>query len=140
MAVTDAIIGYGAIYRVEDAAGSGVYVPLAGITKLQKPNPQRGEADATHMQSPNSAEEQIATLINYGESTYDLTWTPNNVTDTFIEAWAASGETRSAQLVYPNGVIDTVPQFVKGWSGEIPVKDVMTGQLTVKNAGAKVRT
>lgn len=140
MAATEAIIGYGTTIEVENAAGSGVYVELAEITSLTPPDEQVDEIEATHMKSPGRGKEFIQGLSDFGTMSMDMNYIPGSDTDDFILAWKTAGENRSVKVTWPNGAIDTFPGFVKGYSGTSGVSDKMGITLTLRVAGAPVRS
>lgn len=129
-------IAYGTTLHVEDAAGSGVFVKIAEIKSVAKPNAQVDDVEVTHMESPGRAKEYIAGLTDYGETSFDLNWNPGDATDQFIEAWRASGETRATKITYPGAVVDQFPSYVKGYEGGASAPgEALTGSLTIKIAG-----
>lgn len=134
-------IAYGSTLEVEDEAGSGVFVKIAKITSIAKPNAAVDEVETTHMESPGRAKEFEAGLTDYGEVAYDIRWEASSATDLFIEAWRASGETRSVRATYGlGGPNDTFPAFVKGYeAGAGSPGDVFNGTLTLRCAGLPVR-
>jgi predicted secreted protein len=142
MAASAAKIAYGSKLEVENAAGSGVFVQVAEIKSVSKPNASVDEVEVTHMESPGRAKEFIAGLTDYGTIEFDLNFVPNSAADTFIEAWRASGETRSTRVTYgATAVKDTFPSFVQGYEGGASAPgEAMTGTLTLRVAGAVVRS
>lgn len=135
-AVTEAMIGHGSKIEVETAAASGFWFELGEVKGAQKPNPQVAQINATHMGSPDGAEEQVPGLKNYGEMPIPINWVPGNPTDDFVEAW---NDKRQMRVTTPNGITYTFPAFKLGYSGSMPVGELMEGEVTVKVAGAVVR-
>lgn len=135
-------IAYGSTLEVENAAGSGVFVKIAKIKSVTKPNPSTDEVETTHMESPGRAKEFEAGLSDYGTIDYDLNWEPGGTTDTFIEAWRASGETRATRVKYGNTAVrDTFPAFVQSYeAGASAPGELLTGTLTLRVAGLPVRS
>src|SRR5918992_3456345 len=142
MAASAAVIAYGSTLEVEDDADSGVFVAIAEIKSVYKPNAAVDEVEVTHMTSPSRAKEFLAGLTDYGEIAFDINWVPDSATDTFIEAWRASGETRSTRVAYAStGAVDTFPSFVKGYeAGASAPGEPLAGTLTLRVAGAVIRS
>lgn len=140
-APTEAMIGHGTKVEIETAAGSGVWFELGELKGAEKPTAEADEVEATHMGSPGRAKEFISGLTDFGETPLPMNWVPGNPTDEFIESWREGGnENRSIRLTTPNNKVYTWPGFVKTYSGSIPVGELMEGELTVRNAGAVVRS
>lgn len=141
MAASEAVIGYGTIIEVENAAGSGVFVELGEVTSITPPNDAVDQIEVTHMQSPNRTKEFIAGLSDPGEMSVEINHIPGSDTDEFVIAWRTSGEKRSTRIVYPNsGPTDTFPTFVLGYSPTLAVADKLSATLNLKVAGAVVRS
>lgn len=140
-AATQAMIGHGTKVEIETAAGGGVYFELGELKGAQKPNPQVAQVNATHMGSPDAAEEFVRGLTNYGEIPLPMNFVPGNATDDFVEAWREGGnENRSVKITTPNGKVYTFPGFILGYSGSMPVGELMEAELNLKVAGAVTRT
>lgn len=141
MAASAAKIAYGSTLEVETSPGSGTYTTIAEIKSVSKPNASVDDVEVTHMTSPNLAKEFIAGLTDYGDIQFDINWIPGSATDTFLEAWRASGLNRSTRITYPGSIKDTFPAYMKGYeAGAAGPGDVLAGTLTLKVAGAVVRS
>lgn len=142
MAASAAVLAYLSTLEVEDAPNSGVWVFIAEVKSVSKPNASVDEVEVTHMTSPDRAKEFLAGLTDYGETEFDINWVPGGATDDFIEAWRAAGETRATRVSYGNtGAKHTFPAFVKGYeAGASAPGEVLTGTLTLRVAGAVVRS
>lgn len=137
--MTDARIGYGAEFWLDNA--SGVLTQLDEVLSVTPPNPQTNEVDATHMLSPNRRREYVAGLIEDGEGTFEFNYVPGSATDLLIQAALSDGVTRSYKIVIPDGASGweiTGDCIVKGWQRAIPIADRMTATLTVRFTGASV--
>jgi hypothetical protein len=139
-AMTEALIGYGTIFAVESAPGSGSYTQLGEVTSVTPPNLSVDQIDATHMQSPGRTREFIQGLADPGEMSIEMNYIANSATDAFLLAWRTSGLTRSARISYPGSATDTFPAFILGYApGSIDPSDKMSATLSLKVAGAVVR-
>lgn len=137
--MTNALIGYDTGVKVETAAGSGVYFDLGEVTGVTPPNETVDQIDATHMKSPGRTREFIQGLIDPGEMSIEFNHIPGSATDDFLIAWRASGESRNVVITYPNDITDTFPAFILGYSPSMAVADKMSGELSLKVAGAITR-
>lgn len=141
MAASVAKIAYGAKLEVETAPGSAIFTEILEIKSVNKPDPSVDDVEVTHMSSPNLTKEYIPGLSDFGDISFDINWVPGSSTDQFLETWRASGLVRSVRVTYPGNVKDTFPGYMKGYSaGAGSAGDVLAGQLTIKVAGAIVRS
>jgi len=141
MTASAAQLGYGTLFEVETAAGSGTYFTLGEVTNVPPPNFKVDQVEVTHMTSPNRTKEFISGLGDPGDMTLELNWIPGGTTDQFVIAWRSSGETRSSRITYPGGVVkDTFGSFVLGFQPTVTVADKMSASLNLKVAGAVTRT
>ena len=137
--MTDARIGYGAEFWLDNA--SGVLTQLAEVLSVTPPNPQTTEVEATHMASPNRRREYISGLIEDGEGTFEFNYVPGGATDLLVQAAISDGVERSYKIVIPDGSTGweiTGDCIVKGWERSVPIDDRMTATLTVRFTGASV--
>lgn len=130
MADTQAMIGKGTKYEVETYAGSGVFFKVGEVKGITPPAASVGDAEATNMDS--DAEEFVPAFTNYGTSQLVLNWIPGGTSDEFIEQWRESGERRLSKITFKNGAWRLFRNYVQEYSGEIPLKDVMTATLNTK--------
>ena len=73
---TEAQIGLGTQFWLEDDAATPVLTQLGEILSVTPPNPQTEQVEATHMASPNRRREYIAGLIEDGEGTFEFNYVP----------------------------------------------------------------
>lgn len=136
---SSAITGYGAIFSVETAPGSGTYTDLIETTDITAPNAAVDQEEVTHMQSPNRAKEYKAGLADYGDVTEKGNHVPQSATDIFLLAWRADGTTRSCRITYPNSHTQVFPGFVKNYSVDaFTPSNALKRTLVVRVAGAVV--
>jgi len=129
MAESAAILGFGTIFELETAAGSGVFEQIAEVTSLTPPTETTDSVEVTHMESPDMTREFIPGLIDPGEVGLDMNWIPGSDTDDLLRAWR---ERRRARITFPNSVTWTFSAFKTSYSGEAPMEDKMAGSLTAK--------
>lgn len=140
---TAAIIGLGAVFQVNDGASSPTaWHTLGEVTSITPPNLSVDQIDVTHMASPNRTREFISGLTDPGEMTVEMNHVPGSETDAFIIAWRTAGDTRSCRIQWPpSGTpVDTFPAFVSGYEPTLVADDKLSSTLTLKVAGAVVRT
>lgn len=136
-----ALIGSTTKIEVETTAGTGIFTELGEVRGAEKPNAQYDEIEITHMGSPDGAKEYLSGLVDYGEITLSMNWVPGAATDLFLETWREGGnERRSCKITTPNNKVYTFPAFIKGYTGSIPVGEVMEADLVLRVAGAVVRS
>ncbi len=137
--MTGAKIGYGTRFYMQEDAEADELTKLGEVFNVGMPNEQRGEAEATHYESPGQTKEFIATLIDPGELVINLNWVPGDATDDILVAAKASGEVLIMRTVPPGGQMFTYPGIVKGLERDVPIEDRMTNQVTIRVAGAVVQ-
>ena len=131
---TEAMIGYQSVYRIHDGLDPG---ELINITP--------GEATAdrvevTHMNSPDRRREYISGMIDSGEASFEINWSPGNATDLLIRELFTSGDVRTHQIEFPNGVTVDYDATIIGFSKAVPIDDRMTATVTVAVSGAETWT
>lgn len=139
---SQAMIGITSLLEIETVAGVGNYQEIGEVTSLALPNAQVDEIDVTHMGSPDGAREFISGLTDYGEIAVGMNFVPGAATsDDFIDDWREGGnENRSVKITLPNAKVFTFPAFVKGYERSVPVGDKLESTLTLRVAGAVVRS
>jgi len=136
---TEAQIGLGTEFWLDDNAATPVLTKLGEIISVTPPNPQTAEVEATHMGSPNRRREYIAGLIEDGEGTFEMNYVPGSATDVLIRGAQASGLSKGYKIVIPDGTGTWEIEgecIVRGYERSIPIDDRMTATLTVRFTGA----
>ena len=140
---TEAQIGIGAEFWLDDNAVTPVLTKLGEILSIKPPNSQTAEVEATHFGSPSRRREYISGLIEDGEGSFEMNYVPNSATDVLIRADQTSGLTKNYKIIIPNGVgtwkiLGTC--IVKGYERNVPIADRMTATLTVRFTGASTES
>jgi len=130
--MSDAMIGAGMTFQVENAAGSGVYVALAELTSMTPPSATVDQIDVTNMDSPDLTREYIGGFSDPGECSMGMNFVPGSTTDDFIFAWRLANDVRSCKITWPNAVVWTFSGFITGYEIEAPFDDKMSATLTLK--------
>lgn len=145
MAATGAKIGNKTRFYQETPAGSGLYVLVAEVKQISGPTRSRGVADATHLETPDDYEEQIASVKNGGEVSLTLNFRPDDPTHgavSGLEAAFEDGVTRKWRIEWPQFAGSpslTFPGFLTGApEPTISVKDVIAVTVKVKVTGKPV--
>ncbi len=136
--MTEAAIGYGAEFWLDNNAGTPVLTKLGEITGISLPNAQTEEVEATHFGSPDRRREYISGLIDDGEGTFEMNYVPGSATDLLIQGAQASGLAKGYKIVIPDGADTweiTGDCIVRGYERNVPIDDRMTATLTVRFTG-----
>ena len=134
------MIGVTTKIEIETTAGTAIYTEIGEVKSASKPNAQVDQVEVTHMGSPDQVKEYIAGLTDFGEVSLTMNWVPGAATDLFIETWREGGnERRSVRITTPNNKTYTFLGFILGYTGSIPVGDLMEAELNLKVAGAVTR-
>lgn len=140
---TEAQIGLGTEFWLDNNAGTPVLTRLGEIISVTPPNPQTARVEATHMASPNRRREYISGLIDDGEGTFTMNYVPGSATDLLIQGAQLSGLTKGYKIVIPDGVDQWQIEgdcIVTGYERDIPVDDRMVATLTVAFTGASTES
>lgn len=140
---TEAQIGLGTEFWMDDNALTPVLTKLGEIISVTPPNPQTAEVEATHMGSPDRRREYISGMIEDGEGTFEMNYVPGSATDALIRGAQASGLTKGYKIVIPDGTGTWEIEgecIVRGYERNIPIDDRMTATLTVRFTGASTES
>lgn len=137
--MTQASIGYGTKFSLENAAGSGVFVEIAEIDDLTPPNEKADVLDATNFDSPLGYKEFIAGMVDPGELKAAMNFVPGSASETLILAARASRVAFAAKIVFPNGQVWTFSLLVLEYAPAAPADKKMTCTVSGKVSGSIVR-
>jgi hypothetical protein len=100
--MTDARIGWGGkVYLSTDNTEANLTL-LSEVVDTTFPQDETDEVEATHLASPGRRKEFLAGLIDGGEMTLNLNYTPGSATDLLLSAALAAGTTRKVRIVVPD--------------------------------------
>ena len=133
---TQAMIGYGTVFEMADAATPTVFVAMGEIINIDPGEDEDEEVEATHYTSPDKTREYIPGLTTPGQMTVEGNYIPGSPTD--LAMIAARGKKNRGRITLPNGVRKTFPIVRRGYNQAIPLDDRMTFQTNFKRAGATV--
>ena len=130
MSASKAMKGKGSIfaYRVDGVATA--YIAAGEITAITPPPRSRDTLEATHMESPDDAEEHIAGLIRTGDASFTLNLEPDE--DHVLEDMFAAAK-GDYQITFPNGVRMQFFGIASGLAyGEITPEGKLTASFTAR--------
>lgn len=142
-----ATIGWSTIYEIWDAnaeSGAGGFVEICGIYNLSPGAQTADRIDVTSFCSPDRRREYIPGLIDNGEGSFEMNYTPGSPEDQLILSLLNSGDVVEHRITLPPEQGATVRHrvtfeaSVTGYERSIPVDDRMTATVTLAPSGAEV--
>jgi hypothetical protein len=138
--MTDALLGYGSRFAIDDEDSPTNYVEIAEVRSITPPSETIDMIDATHMQSPDRRREFISGLIDGGEASFEMNFIPGNASDqrlnVILNLAAGVSRRRSCKITYPNGVYQIFDGELTGYEKTVPFDDRMGATVTFKVTGA----
>ena len=141
--MTDARIGWGGELWLATDNTEATLTELAEVRECGFPQDETDESEATHLKSPGRRKEFKAGLIDGGEFTATLNYTPGSATDLLLTAAKVAGDTRKVKIVIPDetgvGTADwnlVTSVFVKRYAPDnMTPGDVITATATFRVTG-----
>lgn len=137
--MSNALLGYGSVFEIEDDNSPGVYVPMLEVSSITPPSADLDQIDVTHMQSPNRRREFISGLIDGGECSFDMNFIPGNASDDrlfqLLTLPVGASRTRNCRVSFPNGVTWSFQAELTKYEPTVPFDDKMTATVTFKVTG-----
>ena len=135
MSATQAKIGFGTLFQRGDGATPEGFTTVGELSDIDGPGLELEAVEATHQESPNSAQEFIPGLINAGEvgvtvSFLETDTTQNNVRDDLLNR-----SKRNYRVQFPGGQKWTFSALVTSFALKAPVKDRLTAEIKLKVSG-----
>ena len=130
-------IGQGAQVWLDDATDT--LTKLDEPTRIDVPDFQTDDVEATSHDSVGRVREYISGLIDPGEGEWEFVLVPGSATDLLIEEAKADGVARDFEVILPDGAFGqkfSGKCIVKGYSRDIPMDDKMMATATVRFSGA----
>ncbi|HWW12689.1 MAG TPA: phage tail tube protein [Brevundimonas sp.] len=119
MSQSEAITADGMSFSLRTSAAGvtpKVFTEVGEAVSIAPPNPSRGTVEKTHLKSPNKTREYGPGMIEPGESTLVLNYTPEARAK--IDTSFASGNLEECQIGYPDGATETYFAFFTGKATE----------------------
>lgn len=143
--MTDARIGWGGKLLLSTDVTEANLTEIAEVRECGFPQDEVDEVEATHLQSPGRRKEFLSGLIDGGEFTATLNYTPGSATDLLLTAALTAGTTRALRIVIPDetgaGTADwniTTSAFVKRYAPDnMTPGEVITATATFRVTGAQ---
>lgn len=140
-----AVKGKGAKLHIWDATlGTPALVEISEVVEVTPPDPTRDTIDTTHHGSSGDYREFIASLIDAGEGTATIHYTPDSTEDQLLNAVFASGELTQFAIDVNKG--DGNQWRISGSMiltnyaiQNVVIDDKMTANITMKVSGPLVR-
>ncbi|MFD3352735.1 phage tail tube protein [Streptomyces fradiae] len=129
------IDAFGTQLQRGDGGGSEVFTTIANATNISGPGLARNTIDVTSHDSPDSTMEFIGGLVDPGEVSVDINYTPA-LHDTLVEDLYDT-DPRNYRLVFPD-TANTTWQFaavLTGFEASAPYDDKLSATLTFKVSG-----
>lgn len=124
-------IGYGALFKVENASTPGTYDTVGEITSIKPPGVSAEILDRTTMQSPNKTKQKLGGLREWGQASVNVNFDPSDTTG-HMALQAKVGETANYQIEFPDGETWDFPAIASNWEpGEVTPAGIMTASFTV---------
>jgi len=137
MAVSQAALGYGSTFALEDKTVSpSVSVQIAEIFNITPPNFEADDVDVTHNQSPNTTRETIAGLKTPGACSFEMNFIPGSASDVILRAALNAADQRICIITFPNLVTWTFIAAVKSYEVSMPTDDRMTATVGMQVSGS----
>lgn len=141
--MTQASLGYGTRFYMQEIPASTSLSKLAEVTSAPPPSGARAKQEATHYESPGETREYILGLIDPGSLSLTLNHIPGSDTDDTLAQAYADGLARTMRVVLP-GVAPASKMFtftgaVANYEIANPIDDRMTSTVTIELLGAVVR-
>lgn len=143
--MTDARIGWGGkVYLATDNTEDTLTL-LSEVIDTTFPQDEAEEVDVTHLNSPGRRREFISGLIDGGEVTINLNYTPGSATDLLLTAALEAGTTRKVRFVVPSEAGDgsadwnfTTSGFVKRYAPDtMSAGEKITAVAVIRITGAQ---
>lgn len=136
---TQAKIGYGSFFELENAPGSGVYVRIAEIDDITPPNEKADVLDATNFDSENGYKEFILGMTDPGDLKLSMNLVPGSASETLLLAAKASRAAYSGRITFPDAQQWTFLILILEYSATVSVDKKMTVSVSGKVTGSVVR-
>ena len=135
---TQAAIGYGTKYEIDNPANPGAWLAIAEIKDLTPPNEQADVIEATNFDSPAGYKEFILGLTDPGDVTFTMNLVPGSASETALLAAKAARKAFNARIPFPNAVVWTFAHLITHYQPSVPVEGIMTCTVTAKVTGSVV--
>lgn len=117
--------------------GTEVFTTISEVVNISLNGRSLELIDATHMESPNTHREYIASLLDSGEVQLDLNFLPGTAAQSGLETDRTNRTKRNFQLVWTNSPATTYSfsGYVTGFDASAAIDDKLSASATIKITG-----
>lgn len=130
-------VGYGSI--VELSVNGGGFVEVDEVFNLTPPTPTKANPRADYHNMPSDAAVRIdGKIIDYGQTSFDINWTPGSAADTMIFS-LITADAITIRETFPNGAYWSITGLFASKTPSVPIDDKMSSSITLDTTGALSR-
>lgn len=133
--MSDAVAAYGVLLKLGNAGSPETFTTLAEVKSISGPNMSTDVIDVTTHSSAaiGAGREKLASLIDWGEITFDLNFIPSNAQHIAVRKIMEDRSKRNFQIVFPDQASTTWQAncYVTSFECDMPVDDVLGASLTL---------
>lgn len=131
-------VGYGSL--VELSVNGGGFVEVDEVFDLTPPAPSKSNVLANYHNMPSDSAIRIdGKIIDYGQTSFSLNWTPGSDADTLIHSLVTAASL-TVRETFPNGAYWSISGLFASMTPAVPIDDKMTAAVTLDTSGALART
>lgn len=117
---------------LRESSVAGTFERVAKVANIQPPSEEREVVEVEDLDPPGGVKQKLAGLIDVGDVSITLNFSPDDEGHTALKADFDAGETKEYQIKLPTGYGWTVKGFLSGWSPqEIGVSDVIQVEVVL---------
>ena len=126
--------GYGSVLVVTTTTGDA---NIGQIRSISGPGVSGSDVDTTTLDSSSNYRTFVAGLLDPGEVTINLVYAPTTVSHKRLVYYMSQRSTKGFKVYHGStaGTEQTFSAYIKGMGREIPLDDLITGDLTLKVTG-----
>lgn len=140
---TNAKIGHGALFKIENSASPPVLTTVGEITSITMPSISRDAVDVTHSESPEKWREFIAGLKDGGEVSCELNFVPGAAGTTLLMAQLDVDTVSVCEISLPMFATAYKWSFnaiLTGFDPQAPIAEKQVATVTFKVTGKPTLT
>lgn len=137
MAASQALNGFGTLFKRGDGAGPEVFTAIAEVVDITPPALSKDTFETTHHTSDDQYKEYLPGLRDAGEVSVTLNFLPGDTGQEGLLSDFNSNTKRNFQIVLPDAGTETwaLSGFVTGYAMTTPLNDRVTVVVTIKPSG-----
>lgn len=140
MAASNAILGFGAVFKISDGAETPADVTIAEVVSVGWPSVQVDDVEVTHHGSPDDFREYIGGLKDAGEVSVTINWIPGDASSNMLLGLVGTRTVRAMKIVTANDFQAAFPGYIKGFEVTQETSSALQATVTIRVAGAPVFT